>query len=231
MDSIKEDSSNLLYYIYSITEQGKLSLLKTYLDICEENGAPCFLIDGRQIEASPECFRNAFKIVAGKNEAVITWKTDPACHELIISSSLSISKTEIGHQLAGQELTEQDFSKAVAEALKYLDSPKKLMKSPLLRSRFMNHITAEITEINLAIILTDTLIKNINKFEHSVKYHPYHRLLYRTYINPVGNQMETAEFLCLSFSTYRRKLKNAVQWIADILWIEEKKLCINMNLR
>jgi hypothetical protein len=47
--------------------------------------------------------------------------------------------------------------------------------------------------------------------------------LYRTFINPVGSQEQTADFLYMSFSTYRRQVKKGVERIADILWVEEKK--------
>jgi predicted DNA-binding protein (UPF0251 family) len=51
-----------------------------------------------------------------------------------------------------------------------------------------------------------------------------HRVLFRTFINPVGSQEQTADFLYMSFSTYRRNLKKAVEKLADILWLEEKRL-------
>ncbi|MFL5787494.1 MAG: hypothetical protein ACJ748_05545 [Flavisolibacter sp.] len=144
--------------------------------------------------------------------------------------AISTVQKPVQKEESKQMISEKQFSIAVAEALKYLDNPKKLLKSPLLLSRFYKKEALEDNEIHKAILLTDAIIKNINRFEYSVKYQSYFRLLYRTYINPVGTQMETADFLCLSFSTYRRQLKNAIQWIADILWVEEKRLCLNLQM-
>ena len=122
-------------------------------------------------------------------------------------------------------LTEDDFFDAVADALKHLDNPMKLTNSPLLRCRFVNPgELPDSSALSLALALTDKISGQIKRLEASARHELYYRVLHRTFINPAGNQIEIAEFLNMSNSTYRRQLKNAVQWIVDMLWIEENQL-------
>lgn len=121
-------------------------------------------------------------------------------------------------------LTEQAFIDAVQGALKNLKTPKKLTKNPLLKSKFVRENSGdEKSEIDLALTLADKLVKAIATLESSPKEEALHRVLYRTFINPVGSQEQTADFLYMSFSTYRRQVKKGVERVADILWLEEKK--------
>ena len=121
-------------------------------------------------------------------------------------------------------LTEQAFIDAVHDGLKQLKNPKKLTDNPLLKSRFvLQNNENEKTDINLALTLADQLTKAVTSLENSPKEEALHRVLHRTFINPVGSQEQTADFLYMSFSTYRRQVKKGVERIADILWLEEKK--------
>ncbi|MDP4263289.1 MAG: ATP-binding protein [Bacteroidota bacterium] len=124
-----------------------------------------------------------------------------------------------------QELTEQDFTDAVYEALKQVNNPKKIIGNILLRSQLVQKANSEEpTELNLALTLADKLIKTVASLENSPKEEALHRVLYRTFINPVGSQEQTADFLYMSFSTYRRQVKKGVERVADILWLEEKRI-------
>jgi hypothetical protein len=121
-------------------------------------------------------------------------------------------------------LTEQTFTDSIYEALKQLNNPKKIIGNPLLKCRFVqdaNH--ADASDINLALTLADKLTTTIASLESSPKDAALHRILYRTFINPVGSQEQTADFLYMSFSTYRRQVKKAIERIADMLWLQEKK--------
>jgi hypothetical protein len=118
-------------------------------------------------------------------------------------------------------LTEQHFTDAVHDALKQLRNPKKLVGNPLLKSRFVRDNTEDPTETNLALTLADKITKAFTSLEQSPKDENLHRVIYRTFINPAGNQEQTADFLYMSFSTYRRNVKRGVERIADILWMEE----------
>ena len=110
------------------------------------------------------------------------------------------------------DITEQDFIDAVHDALKYLKNPKKIIGNPLLRSRFIQQANEdEPTSINLALTLSDKLNNAISSLENIAKEETLHRVLYRTFVNPVGSQEQTADFLYMSFSTYRRQVKKGVE--------------------
>lgn len=133
------------------------------------------------------------------------------------TSTIQTQATETGY-------TEQNFTDAIYEALKQLNNPKKIIGNPLLNARFVQRVNEEEpTAINLALALADKLTRSIASLENSPKDEALHRVLYRTFINPVGSQEQTADFLYMSFSTYRRQVKKGVERIADMLWLEEKK--------
>ena len=122
-----------------------------------------------------------------------------------------------------ESLTEQKFIDAVSEALKHINNPKKITGNVLIRSGFVQKANeGELTDINLALTLADKLTRAISTLENSPKDEALHRVLYRTFVNPVGSQEQTADFLYMSFSTYRRQVKKGVERVADILWLEEK---------
>jgi hypothetical protein len=70
-------------------------------------------------------------------------------------------------------------------------------------------------------VLKDKILAAIKEIEESPIDGKYHRVLYRTFINPVGSQEKTADFLNMSFSTYRRYLSAGTQRVAEMLWGEE----------
>jgi hypothetical protein len=121
-------------------------------------------------------------------------------------------------------LTETSFINSVYDALKNLRNQKKLRESDLLKLKFVQKSTTEeSTPVNLALTLADKLTKAIASLENSPSEENFHRILYRSFINPVGTQEQTADFLYMSFSTYRRQVKKAVEKVADILWLEENR--------
>ena len=126
--------------------------------------------------------------------------------------------------IAETSLTEQKFIDAVHEGLKQINNPKKLIDNPLLKCRFVQiGMELEPSEINLALVLADKIKQTVASLENSSKDEALHRVLYRTFINPVGSQEQTADFLYMSFSTYRRNLKKAIEKVADTLWLDENK--------
>ena len=105
--------------------------------------------------------------------------------------------------------------------MKNLKTPKKLVGNKLLETKLVKNLTHEThTPTSLALTLADKLVKSIAQLENSPKDETLHRVMYRTFINPVGGQEQTADFLYLSFSTYRRYVKKGVERIADMLWLE-----------
>ncbi|MDX1911417.1 MAG: hypothetical protein SFV22_08035, partial [Saprospiraceae bacterium] len=69
--------------------------------------------------------------------------------------------------------------------------------------------------------LREKILAAIQEIEASPIDGKYHRVLYRTYINPVGSQEKTADFLNMSFSTYRRYLAAGCQRLTELLWATE----------
>lgn len=122
-------------------------------------------------------------------------------------------------------LTGKEFIDTVHEALKHVGNPRKMVGNKLLQSRFV-HVanTGEPTDVNLALTLADKLTQTITSLKDAPKDETLHRVLYRTFINPVGSQEQAADFLYMSFSTYRRQVRKGVERVADLLWIEEEKL-------
>ncbi len=154
------------------------------------------------------------------------WRLRPPLAWLDLMGKREINEEEPAGENSLDEaiLTGQNFIDAVNDALKQINNPKKLSGNILLKSKFVQQATDEPGEINLALTLADKLTKAIASLENSPKDEALHRILYRTFINPVGSQEQTADFLYMSFSTYRRQVKKAVERVADILWLEEKRI-------
>ncbi|MEM7371367.1 MAG: ATP-binding protein [Bacteroidota bacterium] len=125
-------------------------------------------------------------------------------------------------KLAVVLLSEAEFEEAVHQALKHYGSNKELSNNLLIRSRFVIKHTGEEADEEARMgqlqQLIDEAMVEINQSSTLGK---YHRVLYRTFINPVGSQERTADFLNMSFSTYRRYLKAGVSEVAKILWEQE----------
>lgn len=155
------------------------------------------------------------------------WRARPplAWLELMGKREINEEETVAANVSSTGALTEEQFADAVHEALKNTGNPKKLIGNPLLQCRFIKKSTElEQTDINLALTFADKLTQAVASLENSPKDEALYRILYRTFINPVGSQEQTADFLYMSFSTYRRNLKKAVEKVADMLWLEEKKI-------
>jgi len=143
--------------------------------------------------------------------------------ELMGKREINEEEPTISQTSDNNSLSEQQFADAVYEALKMMDNPKKLIGNPLLKCRFVRKDNeSENSEIHLALHLADKIKKVVASFETSSKDESLYRILYRTFINPVGSQEQTADFLYMSFSTYRRNLKKAISKVSDLLWLEEK---------
>ena len=143
--------------------------------------------------------------------------------ELMGKREINEEEPTISQTSDNNSLSEQQFANAVYEALKMMDNPKKLIGNPLLKCRFVRKDNeSENSEIHLALHLADKIKKVVASFETSSKDESLYRILYRTFINPVGSQEQTADFLYMSFSTYRRNLKKAISKVSDLLWLEDK---------
>lgn len=119
-------------------------------------------------------------------------------------------------------LGETAFAEAVADLLRQFHNNNQLQQNPLLRSKFIVHEAGSEANENQRILLLKEKVQSILKdIEASPIDGKYYRVLYRTFINPVGSQEKTADFLNMSFSTYRRYLQAGSMRVAEILWGEE----------
>ena len=125
-------------------------------------------------------------------------------------------------QLQVVVLSETEFGERIAEALRNFHHTGQLLQNPLIRSKFIVHRSgADAPDGERAGILKEKILEAVKEIEESPVDGKYHRVLYRTFINPVGSQEKTADFLNMSFSTYRRYLQAGVQRVAEVLWREE----------
>jgi hypothetical protein len=119
-------------------------------------------------------------------------------------------------------LNEEAFSEHVADALRQFHNNNQLMQNPLLRSKLVVQVAGsdagDAPRINA---LKDKISAVLKEIEDSPIDGKYFRVLYRTYINPVGSQEKAADFLNMSFSTYRRYLQAGTQRLAELLWSQE----------
>lgn len=125
-------------------------------------------------------------------------------------------------QLQMMVLSEPDFENFVGEALKSYHNRDELSDNPLTRSRLVLSETGPNAPVADRIAqLKNKIDLALKEIEESPVDGKYHRILYRTFINPVGSQEKTADFLNMSFSTYRRYLKSGMERLAALLWREE----------
>jgi hypothetical protein len=119
-------------------------------------------------------------------------------------------------------LSEEEFSESVYEALKDFYTYNRLVENPLTHSKLvLNTLATNAPADERVSKLKEKLQTAIKKIEASPRDEKFYRVLYRTFINVAGSQEQTADFLNIPFSTYRRYLKKGVQLVTEMLWNEE----------
>ncbi len=119
-------------------------------------------------------------------------------------------------------LAEEEFTGAVAEALRCWATPDALRDSPLLRSRLArNRAGGESEARELVETLRAAIREAIDSLAATPREEKLHRVLNRTFLHPVATQERAAELLDLPFSTYRRHLKAGIEAVTRMLWQEE----------
>nr|HMQ62253.1 hypothetical protein [Flavilitoribacter sp.] len=122
-------------------------------------------------------------------------------------------------------LSESAFETAVNEAMKNYRQRDLLAENPLVRSNLVIRKTGgEASRIDRIEALQSIIAACLGEIERSPVDSKFHRVLYRTFINPVGSQEKVADFLNMSFSTYRRYLKTGIERITALLWKQECSL-------
>jgi hypothetical protein len=153
-------------------------------------------------------------------------KTPPAAwlvllgqRELDTSEQVSVQEKP---QLQLMVLSEEEFLDSIYNALKDFYNYNRLVENPLARSKFVvNALEPDAPEDERVSKLKEKLQLAIKKIETSPRDEKFYRVLYRTFINVAGSQEQTADFLNIPFSTYRRYLKKGIQLVTEILWNEE----------
>jgi hypothetical protein len=119
-------------------------------------------------------------------------------------------------------LSEEEFNDSVQQAIKSYHQPDLLLANPLLKSKLVLKTAGkEMKEYDKIKILKSCIDLTLKEIEDSPVDGKYYRILYRTFINPVGSQEKVADYLNMSFSTYRRYLKAALEKLVRLLWNQE----------
>jgi len=115
-------------------------------------------------------------------------------------------------------LSEEEFDESVQQAIKSYHQSELLLSNPLLKSKLvLNKVTKEMKDYDKIKILKSFIDQILKEIAESPVDGKYHRILYRTFINPVGSQEKVADYLNMSFSTYRRYLKTALEKLVRLL--------------
>jgi len=117
-------------------------------------------------------------------------------------------------------LSRTAFREAVKAGLKGLAGGEGLAGNPLLESPLLNGTSAGKERMgSLARILT----RGIERLEAAPEYAESARILHVTFLQGPSKQRATAARLGLSYGTYRRRLREAIESISDLLWECDRK--------
>ena len=119
-------------------------------------------------------------------------------------------------------LDEAAFTEAVHDALRDMTNELALQDNLLLQTRLITEAAGPTAGRAERI---NTLKKVLYEGAEAMQAHPrqtkWYRALYHTYLQPAATQEQAAELLDIPFSTYRRHLRSAVQYVKDRLWHQE----------
>jgi hypothetical protein len=117
-------------------------------------------------------------------------------------------------------LSQDDFGRAVRQALQDFARPGGLAGNPLLKSRLVSEAADKDAKERIEILKS-----RIKEAAETLRVHPRDEKLFRaidqTYFHPAATQEVAAELLDLPFSTYRRHLTSGIQRVTEILWLQE----------
>ncbi len=123
-------------------------------------------------------------------------------------------------------LNEAEFAAAVREALRHYHRPDHLRENPLLRSRLF---AAAALQVGASSALPTQALKEMlqKQFEclgDTPEISALKRVLELTFLKPMRSQQAVADALNMSWSTYRRRLADAVRVLTAQLWEAETAL-------
>ncbi|HET8553027.1 MAG TPA: hypothetical protein VFM97_11190, partial [Gammaproteobacteria bacterium] len=128
------------------------------------------------------------------------------------------NNNDAGRRPGALRLTEAEFKAALRDALRHYHRPDRLHGNALLRSALVAAALASDPAPAPTQALRDLIRRQCDELGDTPKVAPLKRVLELTYLKPMQGQQQVAEALHLSWSTYRRRLANAVQLLAAQLW-------------
>ncbi|NHN36167.1 hypothetical protein G8764_02540 [Pseudomaricurvus alcaniphilus] len=115
-------------------------------------------------------------------------------------------------------LARHEFDNALKMALKYFLKPAKLRDNKLLELALLGQPADDI------FALRELLSQHTNQLAQATRTAPLAAVLDRTWLKPCSSQQAAAESLNISFSTYRRRLAQAVDLLGENIWEAEQRL-------
>jgi hypothetical protein len=117
---------------------------------------------------------------------------------------------------------EGEFAAAVHDALRHFASPRALRRNPLLRARVVAaRVGAGAPEAQRAQALQAALRAAAAELRAIPRDARLYDVLHHAYFHPAPSQGRAADVLRVSFSTFRRHLKVAVDRVVELLWTWE----------
>mgnify|MGYP001367672927 FL=1 len=122
-------------------------------------------------------------------------------------------------EFAQPSLDRDHFAQAVARALRDVSRPERLRGNPLLTAGFVERMAGPgASEGQRIQVLRRMLERAICELGLRPQYRRWQAVAESAYLHPVESQERMAERLGIPFSSYRRHLKSATEWITDFLW-------------
>jgi len=120
-------------------------------------------------------------------------------------------------------LSRSEFASAVKGALKSFTRPALLASSPLLSSRLVLDGSGTGGDAQRVSVLQALLREAAQELEVAPRTEKLYQALYHTYLHPAPTQERAAEILDLPFSTFRRHLTAAVEYVIEAMWQREDR--------
>ncbi len=117
--------------------------------------------------------------------------------------------------------SEAGFAAAVRRALRDFHRPDVLRDSPLLASRLLTAALQRDPTTPPTHVLRAILREHCERLGENARSERYRQVLTLTYLAPLRSQQAAAEALHLSWSTYRRRLAEAIRMLTASLWDAE----------
>lgn len=153
------------------------------------------------------------------------WRTRPPLAWLTLMAERELGSAPPMDDLplpAARVLEEETFAEAVRDALRDFTNDLALQENPLLQARQVVESAGAGSGTAERIAATRKILQGAAE---GLQAHPrqvkWYRALHHTYFQPAATQEQAAELLDVPFSTYRRHLREAIQYVQEKLWSQE----------